>query len=56
MEEQTNKPEFPLFISLCDRGVNESNLHIHARNLFRYPSKVQSLDLSSNPFIDDAAF
>jgi hypothetical protein len=43
-------------VSLCDRGVNAQNLHIHARNLFKYSSQVQCLDLSNNPYIDDNAF
>jgi len=43
-------------LNLNDRGVNEQNLVAHTRALFKYASRVRTLDVSSNEFFDDQCY
>ena len=43
-------------LNFSDRGVNDQNIHIHAKILFKTPLKVAQIDLSNNDYFDDLAF
>jgi hypothetical protein len=45
-----------LSLNFCDRGVNEQNIHIHAKPLYKAPLSIQSIDLSNNEFFDDSTY
>ena len=45
-----------LTLNFSDRGVNEQNIHIHAKILYKTPLKVQSIDLSNNEYFEDLAY